>query len=60
MLAIKMNWHNSRAGFWLNALTIGAASSPDERSEIREIPPACSPGIAFCQAPKAGSRRGVA
>jgi hypothetical protein len=30
MLAIKMNWHNSRAGFWLNALTIGAASSPDE------------------------------
>jgi hypothetical protein len=30
MLAIKMNWHNSRAGFWLNALTIGAASSSDE------------------------------
>src|SRR5499427_9607063 len=23
-----MNWHNSRAGFWLNALTIGAASGP--------------------------------
>jgi hypothetical protein len=23
-----MNWHNSRAGFWLNALTIGAADVP--------------------------------
>jgi len=28
VLAIKMNWHNSRAGFWLNALTIGAADVP--------------------------------
>ncbi len=28
VLAIKMNWSNSRAGFWLNALIIGAADVP--------------------------------
>jgi hypothetical protein len=28
VLAIKMNWRNSRAGFWLNALIIGAADVP--------------------------------
>jgi hypothetical protein len=28
VLAIKMNWHSSRSGFWLNALTIGAADVP--------------------------------
>lgn len=28
VLAIKMNWHNSRAGFWLNALIIGVADVP--------------------------------
>lgn len=28
VLAIKMNWHNSRTGFWLNALIIGVADVP--------------------------------
>jgi len=28
VLAIKMNWHNSRTGFWLNALIIGLADVP--------------------------------
>jgi hypothetical protein len=28
VLAIKMNWHNSEIGFWLNALIIGVADLP--------------------------------
>ncbi len=28
VLAITMNWHNSRAGFWLNALIVGVADVP--------------------------------
>lgn len=27
-LAIKMNWQNSRTGFWLNALIVGIADVP--------------------------------
>ncbi|HVH75280.1 MAG TPA: hypothetical protein VM755_10235 [Stellaceae bacterium] len=27
-LAITMNWHNSRAGFWLNALIVGVTDIP--------------------------------
>lgn len=27
-LAIKMNWHNSRTGFWLNTLILGVADVP--------------------------------
>jgi hypothetical protein len=28
VLAIKMNWHNSRIGYWLNALIIGVTDLP--------------------------------
>ncbi|HEV8015973.1 MAG TPA: hypothetical protein VGP48_10590 [Stellaceae bacterium] len=28
VLAIRMNWHNSRAGFWLNAAIVGVADIP--------------------------------
>jgi len=28
VLAIRMNWHNSRAGFWLNAVIVGIADIP--------------------------------
>ena len=33
-LAIRMNWHNSRAGFWLNAVIVGVADIPFISFEI--------------------------